>query len=816
MSRSSSKQSRYLRAKAIAHEALDRSGQARLDHLDAACAGDTDLRAEVEWLIEAVEDSRHDDVPERFQAATRETLGEVSLEVPLPRNYRLIRRLGHGGMGIVYLAEREDGDLRQRVALKLLQLSALPDDLAIRRLQAERQVLSRLDHPSIAHLIDGGMTADGRPFIATEFVSGQAVDAWCRRNGVDRGRILELFITICEAVDHAHRRMVIHRDLKPSNILVTEDGLPKLLDFGIARLRDADAGGEPGAEQAEGLTLAYASPEQVAGRDLGPGSDIYSLGVLLQLLLTGQHPFQDIESQAALRAAVLEGAWSPTARRAFRALPTDLRAITARATRVDEEARYRSAADLAEDLRRFRAHRPVSARRQTAIYRFLRFARRQRLAMAASAGVLALVAAFLWDREAKLQRIAEERDRAEAVTGFMNELFESAEALPATGESLTVRSLLDLGARNLAANDAPDGETLGSIHRTIGQAYNALGLGEEALPLLRRARSALAGELAPREQARLQAAIGAALDSAGRAVEAIAADGEALAMYAGLAQAPRDEVLQVRIRMLRNHANVRDRPLASTIADLRAVTDELERRPVAGGELLFEARASLVGALVAAGEAAAANAMAEVVLQQSERLYPPGDPRRLRGRHVHATARMLSDPQAAIALFEPLVAEQERLIGPSQRLANTVGNLGVALSRVGRHDAALEAFARAAAIIDRTVGRDHYLYRLSITNQAAMQLRIDQPESAERLIRGILPDLERRRDRFGGVETLYWASAMDVLGTSLARQMRLEEAESAYRDAVAALQAGDRTDWRGVLERVERKLRDVRLAQAEA
>jgi serine/threonine-protein kinase len=177
---------------------------------------------------------------------------------------------------------------------------------------------------------------------------------------------------------------------------------------------------------------------------------------------------------------------------------------------------------------------------------------------------------------------------------------------------------------------------------------------------------------------------------------------------------------------------------------------------------------------------------------------------------------MLSDPQAAIALFEPLVAEQERLIGPSQRLANTVGNLGVALSRVGRHDAALEAFARAAAIIDRTVGRDHYLYRLSITNQAAMQLRIDQPESAERLIRGILPDLERRRDRFGGVETLYWASAMDVLGTSLARQMRLEEAESAYRDAVAALQAGDRTDWRGVLERVERKLRDVRLAQAEA
>ncbi|MEE4331376.1 MAG: serine/threonine-protein kinase, partial [Wenzhouxiangella sp.] len=283
---------RYRRAKAIANLALDLPVAERGARVHAECAGDEALREEVQWLIDAAEDASDDQVPERFQESAQRALKEVSLNVPLPRDYRLVRRLNEGGMGVVYLAERTDGDLRQRVALKLLHLTTEPDAAQARRFATERQILSRLSHPNIAHLIDGGLTADGRPFLATDYVDGERIDHWCQRHRCDVGQRLELFLKVLSAVDYAHRHMVIHRDLKPSNILVTGEGEPKLLDFGIARLLDRPDASDPKTDgDGQAMTLAYASPEQIRGEGLSAATDVYSLGVLLYELLTGARPF---------------------------------------------------------------------------------------------------------------------------------------------------------------------------------------------------------------------------------------------------------------------------------------------------------------------------------------------------------------------------------------------------------------------------------------------------------------------------------------------------------------------------------------------
>jgi eukaryotic-like serine/threonine-protein kinase len=805
---------RYRQAKDIAMAALDRASGEREAWAQRQCAGDADLLEEVRWLMAAAEDDDADEVPERFQQATEQALRQVSLQVPLPRDYRLIRRLSQGGMGIVYLAERIDGEIRQRVALKLLHVTDTPDEALTRRFATEQQILSRLNHPNIAHLIDAGVTAEGRPFMATEFVDGQPIDGWCRDRASALPERLALFVKICDAVDYAHRHMVIHRDLKPANILVSADGEPKLLDFGIARLIDAP---EPGFETDESpdgkaLTLAYASPEQIEGQGLSAATDVYSLGVVLYELLTGAQPFSHLDRPEQRRAAILAGSFEAPSSRGqapVGRVPRDLEAIVLRAMRKQPEARYESARALGDDLRRLLEHHPVEARQGGAFYRAGRFVRRHRLGVAAALAMVVLAAGFLVDRESQLQRIAWERDRAEAVTEFINELFAGADSLPSRGNEVTVREILDLGTTQLQTSESYSPALMGSMYLAIGRAYNGLGLGEQALPLLREAQAALGPTVRVGEQALIQAEVGAALDTAGRAVEAIAADRLALELFEKVPGDVREEVLRVRIRQLRNHANVMDVPLEDTIAGLKAILDELGQHPELPAELRFEALAALVGAHVFSNHAREALTLAEQARDLAERLHGVDDPRRLRGRYVHANALLLSDPEQAVALYADLVEDHERLIGPSQRLANMIGNFGVALSRVGRNRESMEAFVRAADMIESLVGRDHYLYRLSISNLAALHLREGEPAEAEVLVRRILADLEWQFDRDGGVETMYRASALDILGSSLVVQGRLEEAVAAYREALQLLQADEEGDWEALVGTISARLDEV-------
>ncbi len=795
---------RYRRAKAIAEQALELPEAQRGQFLSDQCGNDQALADEAAWLIEAAEDDRSDQVPERFQTAAQQVLREVSLEVPLPRNYRLIRRLNEGGEGVVYLAEREDGGMHQPVALKLLSLSDAPNEALRHRFATERRILSRLNHPNIAHLIDGGVLGEGRPFLATEFVDGQPIDVWCREHRCSTRQRVQIFIKVCNAVDFAHRHMVVHRDIKPSNILVTAEGEPKLLDFGIAHVRESRGDGERQAAGSMGmLTLAYASPEQIAGRGLSAATDVYSLGMVLYVLLAGRPAFADVDDPGQLSEFMQQGRIEPPGAHA------DLDAIVMKALHYDREERYASVRDLVDDLQRFLELRPVLARGDSWLYRSHRFVWRNRWAVAGT-GILAIVSAFfLVDREAQMRQTAWERDRAEAVNEFMHELFAGADSLPTRGQEVTVRDVLDLGARQLVAADDLDPGMLGSINLAIGRAYNALGLGEQALPLLEQALGASDAASGPAERGLIMAEVGAAYDSGGRALEAIDADRQAIQW---LDQADGDyqgRIEQLRIRKLRNHANVLDRPLEQTIADLEAILDRIPDIDESG-ELRFKTKAALVGAYVFARQSSRALEMATQARQLAEDIYPEHDPRYLRGRFALATALMLDDPEQAALMFEQLIEDHERLIGPSQRLANTIGNYGVALSRLERNAEAMVAFDRAARMIREIVGQDHYLYRLSRTNLAALHLRQSNPRRAESLISEVIEDQRRRQERYGGIESVYLASALDILATARAQQGNLDQARADWQEALEFLGAEPMDDWSQMQASIRTKLDEAR------
>jgi eukaryotic-like serine/threonine-protein kinase len=795
---------RYRRAKAIADQALDLEQDQRDEFLARQCGDDQALRAEVSWLIEAAQDESSDAVPERFQSAARQVLREVSLEVPLPRNYRLLRRLSEGGEGVVYLAERDDGGLHQPVALKLLSLSNTPDESLRHRFATERRILSRLNHPNIAHLIDGGLISEGRPFLATEYVDGLPIDQWCRQHQCSLRQRVEIFIKVCNAVDYAHRHMVIHRDLKPSNILVTADGEPKLLDFGIAHVLDDQETGEDcatGSKQM--LTLAYASPEQVAGRGLSATTDVYSLGMVLYGLIAGQSVFENIDDPERLFELVREGRIEPPG------VNSDLDAIVMKAVCRNRDERYATVRDLIDDLQRFLEFRPVRARDGQWLYRTHRFVRRNRWAVAGLGVLAGLLTAFLIDRESQMRQIAWERDRAEAVNEFMHELFAGADSLPTRGQEVTVRDVLDLGALQLATADELDPGMLSSINLAIGRAYNALGLGEQALPLLEQARFTQALTSTPEESGMIMAELGAAFDSAGRALEAIEADRQAIEWLEQAEGGFDARILQLRIRMLRNHANVLDRPLDQTIAELEAIHEQLDQA-AQSPELQFEAKAALVGAYVFAGRTEQALDTAAAARALAEELYSRDDPRYLRGQFVQATALMLDNPEAAADLFERLIKDHERLIGPSQRLANTIGNYGVALSRLDRNAEAMAAFDRSARMMRELVGRDHYLYRLSMTNQAALQLRQSNPRRAESLISEVIEAQRQRHARHGGIESVYLASALDIQATARAQQGQIDQARADWEEALELLGGESMDDWVELQKSIETKLEHAR------
>lgn len=488
----------------------------RTAFLDDACDGDAELHREIEALLAAEAGADADAFlaeafvrpPDAWRPGTSaepgagETVGA----------YRLLAELGRGGMGVVFRARRDDGAFEREVAVKVLSGVASPE--AARRLEIERQILASLDHPSIARLLDGGTTggttAKGSPYVVMELVEGDPIDVFCDTRGLGVEARIELFLRVSDAVAEAHRHLVVHRDLKPSNILVTGDGLPKLLDFGIAKPLDPESlglgDGDATASWHRLLTPSYASPEQLRGDHVTTATDVYQLGIVLFRLLTGRSPHRLEGRRLDDVERLLESAEAPAPSRILRetaesarppgvgAIDADLDAVLAKALRADPTARYASVEQFADDLRRRRDGLPVAARAGRMRYRTMKFVRRHWRPLAASAALLLLLTGFAVDRavrtaelEHALERVRSESERAETVQSFVLDLLRLAEPGASRGETLTIVEALERSDDALARRfrSRPDLEAL--VRATLGRTYAGLDLLERAEAEHRRA-----------------------------------------------------------------------------------------------------------------------------------------------------------------------------------------------------------------------------------------------------------------------------------------------------------------------------------------
>jgi eukaryotic-like serine/threonine-protein kinase len=382
----------WAEAKRLFAAALELTSDRRAEYLEAECRDKPALRGEVESLLDnhARADNFFELIP--LHAQKDPLIGRRF------GAWRLLREIGRGGMGVVYLAERADDQFRRRVAVKAVRPGFL-DEQTLRRFENERRMLAVLDHPNIIRLLDSGITNDGIPFLVTDYVEGQAIDQFCDARGLSVKERLRLFREVLSAVHYAHQNLVVHRDLKPSNILVTPDGVPKLLDFGIARILRPEYLGGPMAltrTAMQPLTPEFASPEQVRGQPVTTASDIYSLGVILYRLLTGHHPFEGkLGSVLELERAVCETEPAPpstlargaTGREAAaaRLLRGDPDNIVLKAMRLEPQLRYPSAQHFSEDIRLYLDGYPITARRLSLWYRASRFAGRHQVSCAAAA-----------------------------------------------------------------------------------------------------------------------------------------------------------------------------------------------------------------------------------------------------------------------------------------------------------------------------------------------------------------------------------------------------------------------------------------------
>jgi serine/threonine-protein kinase len=495
-------------------EALERTVVERQAFLEASCAGDAALREEVDRLLSADQESTGflDHPPDEIRelAADDRVLGGQEEGRGLGP-YRLLRKIGSGGMGTVYLARREDEHYERDVAVKVLR-SGLASTEAVHRFIAERQILARLEHPNIARLYDGGSTEDGRPYLVMELIEGVPVDEYCDRHQLTVDQRLTLFQKICAAVQYAHQNLLVHRDLKPGNILVTPEGEPKLLDFGIAKRLTPETGGSLD-ETRTGLRLltpSYASPEQVRGEAITTASDVYSLGVVLYELLTGRRPSQfsaelpyDIEraiceqeperpSAALLRPGPPDVEEIADARRTSpqplaRRLRGDLDNIVLMALRKEPQRRYGSAAQLSRDLDKHLQDLPVTARPDTLRYRTRKLVRRHRAAFAGMVAMILLVAGFVASLIAQGRQLAQERDKARYALSFLVDTFQQADPYRTRGEDLTAREILDQGAARISRELTGQPDVQAAVMDAIGTVDLGLGRFEAAAPLLTQA-----------------------------------------------------------------------------------------------------------------------------------------------------------------------------------------------------------------------------------------------------------------------------------------------------------------------------------------
>ncbi|HLU24611.1 MAG TPA: serine/threonine-protein kinase [Longimicrobiales bacterium] len=745
---------RWERVQSLFHAALDHPETERRAFLEAACADDPDILLEVLELLD--EDARVGSVLDRGLA----TIAHEVLELPEPAMrmfgpYRILRLLGEGGMGVVYLAERED--LGTRVAVKMLRDAAL-SPARRERFAVEQRTLAQLNHPSIARLYDAGTLPDGTPYIVMEYVEGEPLNAYCARHSATLPERLRLFMAACEAVQHAHRHAIIHRDIKPSNILVTEGGSVKLLDFGVAKhLERQDASADMTRTGLRPMTPAYAAPEQITGDPIGTYADVYALGVVLYELLTGRLPYDlsdrtpgqaereilerepERPSVAARRSGSDRASGSLAPVSADPRAWADLDVLCMTAMHKDPQRRYRTVDALIRDVERFLTNRPLEARPDSWRYRMGKFLRRHQRPVAAAAVVLCamigLVVFYTVRLAAARDAAVAEAARARRIQQFTLSLFEGGDPTVGPSDTTRVLTLLERGVQeahvleNEPAMKAEVLETLGEIFQKLGDFARAESLLVAALDLRRERLGADHPDVVP-------------------SLIALGALRQEQARYEEAERLVREALVLGRRHYLSEHP------------------------------IMIEAMVTLGSVLQARGDFDGATA----VLQDAIRLESargPATPELASALNILAITRHYAgDYEAADSLNLRLLAMSRELYGERHpNVADDLINLGASQFERGRYSEAEELFRQALDIILGFHGPDHHKTAsiLTILGRALVaQARYDE---ADDLLRRALAV----RERVFGQDHPHVASTLNELAQVAGARGDTELEEAYYR-----------------------------------
>ncbi len=804
---------RWQEVDALFRAALERPPEERRALLDEARNRDPELVSHVVDLLRAADESAS------FLESPVEDLGEFPWEEIFPAptpdagqdhetasfdrsgercgHYRLERRIGRGGMATVYLAERADGQWDQQVAVKILRRGLDTEDV-VRRFRSERQILSSLDHPHIARLLDGGTTDDGLPYLVMEYVEGEPITRYCDRRGLPVADRLSLFCDVARAVQRAHKRLVVHRDLKPSNILVDREGRVKLLDFGIAKLLSDTPLGDVTRTGLRPLTPAWASPEQVRGEAITTASDVYQLGLLLCVLLAG-HPPYEVRALSPARAerAVTEAdptrpsalvspdtatRRSSSARTLRRRLAGDLDTIVLHALRSEPERRYESAAALVDDVERHLAGQPVAARPDTVGYRAAKFVQRHRVAVAAAAVVVMALGTSAWVAVVQARHATVERDRAQAaaaraetVTAFVTDLIRMADPNAQDASPTAARRLLEVGRARADSQLAGQPQVHADVLASIGEMYQRLGLFDESREALvqavalRRSGPHDPGDLvedldrlaSATTQHDLDQAMAVADEAVAVAEDELAPDdvrlATALTTWAEIMGQARPEPSGKRQKLA-----AADR----AVEILRGHGDSIETRLALASAL----HAAAIGRERTGGEQRLREALA---LRRS--VY--GSDHASVAATLHDLALMLetSDPAAADSLLEQAVAIETRIHGPEH--AHTLNMLNSVAGRFrdkGEYSRAAPLYRevlrrRREAYPDDSLGHAYPMHGLGWT-----LAELGEGAEAERILREMMEILRNAGD---DLSSLRYQVGRSTLGRALAVQGRYAEAE---------------------------------------
>ena len=755
--------------------------------------------------------------------------------------YRLVSRIGQGGMGSVWLAERCDGRFEGRAAIKLLNV-ALMGRTGQERFRREGNILARLAHPHIAHLVDAGVSPAGQPYLVLEHVEGQRIDRYCYENSVDVDTRLRLFLDVLEAVAHAHANLIVHRDLKPANVLVSIDGQVKLLDFGIAKLLEGDVQSdrpmppEASALTREGggaLTPEYAAPEQLTGGQVTTATDVYALGVLLYELLSGQHPAgAGVRSPADLVRAIVDteprrvsdavcsqagdhgvpanhaARCGTTPGKLRRRLRGDLDTIIAKAMKKTAPERYASVTALADDLRRSLHHEPISARPDTLRYRTATFVRRHVRGVATGATVVLLLGGLTGFYTT---RLATERDRAglEAqkaakVSELLTSLFTSADpyATRVTQGEPTVRGLLDAGADRVERELVGQPELQAEMLTVLGRIYRRLGAYDRARPLLERAL-VIGRPVFGSESVRLAQSVhdlGIVLSEKGD-YEAAARNLEhALNMRRKLLGPEHPDVAITLVELGRVYQdqgyNRRAEPLQrEALAIRRKVLGEAHRETATS-------LSDLASVLRLNGDFSGAESLLRLCLETNLKALGEDHPNAYTPLHDLALiAGSRKDYPAAESLFRQALVRGRKTLGDEHpAVAMTLNGLSRVLREQNKYDEAASVLEDALKIARPALGSEHPLVAIYEINLASVQLARHDAGAADTLLRRALPARVRapgivptRRRSFPEDDWSVGATK-SLRGATLAALEHYEEAEAMLLDADRELEATNQRD----------------------